>query len=587
VAILIFTHVGMEASSPLDLSTPLFPSPNERFGFGVTGDINQFDVSQLNAGWYVNWGTVPQSAHPAGLEFVQIIRLCDSAYRYCNHGWSPRGSQLETIIRNNLGSTWLIGNEPDTVNQDGVGPETYAEFYHDLYDIIKGIDPTAQVAIGGMVQATPLRMRWLNLAWDAYQARYGTTMPVDVWNVHNFVLREVRAGHARECPKDPDLGYHSDWGCGIPPGLPDNCGLAVGANDLDNMDLFKEQIVRFRRWMADHGQRNKPLIVSEYGILFNEELGYPYWRVRNYMLATFDYFLNATDPNIGYPADGNRLVQRWAWYSLDDDSFVWGTTWSALFDPETKQIKKLGQDFANYTRPLVVPYYDLYPASLNWQSPVYGQPLTVTVIVKNRGNTSSPASKVRLWNSSPGGTLLGEAPVPGVPSRYAGSVSATLTTPAIDGPRHIYAQVDANNVIDEANENNNQINRYLGVDLAMEEVRWTPRVPFAWSGHLAPVQFQITVRNRGDVTVPGLKIGLWDKISSSQYDFAGNTTVTLAPGETVTVTLMALWEVGDHHPWAKVDGRNLVHESDERNNLFETDLTVQPFGAFFPLAPGG
>jgi hypothetical protein len=28
------------------------------------------------------------------------------------------------------------------------------------------------------------------------------------------------------------------------------------------------------------------------------------------MHDTYDFMLNATDPHIGYPADGNRLVQR-------------------------------------------------------------------------------------------------------------------------------------------------------------------------------------------------------------------------------------------------------------------------------------
>ena len=62
-----------------------YPSPNERFGFGVPGDseILGYDVGQLHAGWYVDWGVSPQGRRPAGLEQVQIIPLCDDALHDC------------------------------------------------------------------------------------------------------------------------------------------------------------------------------------------------------------------------------------------------------------------------------------------------------------------------------------------------------------------------------------------------------------------------------------------------------------------------------------------------------------------------
>ena len=52
--------------------TPVYPSDNERLGFGVTQGIENYDVSPLHAGWYVNWGTAPTAAHPAGLELSLI-----------------------------------------------------------------------------------------------------------------------------------------------------------------------------------------------------------------------------------------------------------------------------------------------------------------------------------------------------------------------------------------------------------------------------------------------------------------------------------------------------------------------------------
>ncbi|MCS7222331.1 MAG: hypothetical protein N0A15_13745 [Anaerolineae bacterium] len=154
-------------------------------------------------------------------------------------------------MHNNPGLLWLIGNEPDRIyTQDSTHPTVYAQLYHELYHRIKSLDPTARVAIGGMVQPTELRMRWLDMVWSEYQRLYGQIIPVDVWNVHNFVLRELRPGlspeEIRKCarPGSNDLGA---WGADIPPGIDANCGLWVEINELDRMDLFQEQIVRFRR----------------------------------------------------------------------------------------------------------------------------------------------------------------------------------------------------------------------------------------------------------------------------------------------------------------------------------------------------
>jgi hypothetical protein len=49
-----------------------------------------------------------------------------------------------------------------------------------------------------------------------------------------------------------------------------------------------------------------------------EDYGFDYPQVRDFMLGSFDVMLNTTDAEWGLPADGNRLVQRWCWYSLAD-----------------------------------------------------------------------------------------------------------------------------------------------------------------------------------------------------------------------------------------------------------------------------
>jgi hypothetical protein len=86
------------------------------------------------------------------------------------------------------------------------------------------------------------------------------------------------------------------------------------------------------------------LIVSEYGIPMPVDYGFGPERVRRFLYGTFDFFLSASDPELGYSPDGNRLVQRWCWYSLADTEYPTGN----LFDPQTFQMTPLGQAWREY-----------------------------------------------------------------------------------------------------------------------------------------------------------------------------------------------------------------------------------------------
>lgn len=302
-------------------------SGTARFGFGVVRNpVEEYDVSLLGADWYVSFGFQSHPPPLFDLEYAQTIRLSES-------GYAPTQEAIEIYARAHSGTLWLIGNEPDAPAQDCVTPERYAQLYHELYGIIKGADHTAKLAIGGVVQATPLRLQYLDMILQEYDSLYGGMIPVDVWNVHGFILQE-KAG---------------SWGCQIPCGIE---GVQEGelytVDDHDNMAIFTNQIVAFRAWMKNHGQQNKPLSVSEYGILMPEGLGFDEPRVEAFMLATFDYFLNTQLGSVGYPADDYRLVQSWNWYSLDDNAFEGQQGHGNLFDPNTKLLTALGRAYRDY-----------------------------------------------------------------------------------------------------------------------------------------------------------------------------------------------------------------------------------------------
>jgi hypothetical protein len=258
------------------------------------------------------------------VDFWQMIRVSEGGYR-------PDADGIRAAASANPGSIWLVGNEPDVVWQDATTPERYARVYHELYYLLKLADPTCRVAIGGVSQPTPLRLTYLDRVLSAYQDRYGEPMPVDVWNVHNFILREEK----------------DSWGVGIPPGFDATSGVLYEIDDHDDVEVFRQQILDFRRWMAEHGRRDRPLVVSEYGIVMPPDYGFDRERVRRFMFATFDYFLTAVDEEVGYPEDDNRLVQWWAWYSLADTTYPTAN----LFDPATRLPTPLGEAFARYEPP--------------------------------------------------------------------------------------------------------------------------------------------------------------------------------------------------------------------------------------------
>lgn len=560
----------VEAEGP----APLYPSPTDRLGFGVISRITDFPVARLHAGWYVNWGAAAETIHPAGLHYAQVLRT-DPARR-------PDPAWLAAAAQANPGALWLVGNEPDCCygNQDCLPPEEYAQVYHDLYTVLKAADPTCRVAIGGIVQATPLRMEWLNRVWQAYQDRYGTPMPVDVWNVHNFILQE-KAG---------------SWGCGIPPGIPATEGRLYTLDDHDRLDYFAEQIVRFRTWMRDHGQQDKPLIVSEYGILFPEELGYPYARVRDFMLATFNYFFSAADPAIGHPADGGRLVQQWAWYSLDDRSFEWGTTWSALADPATGELLPLGEEFGAYAAQRWVDYVDLVPSALDLASAgpwFYGEMATVTLTatVENRGNVPLERTfRVRWYDGDPdqGAPSIGVAPVEGLPVRYGGARQATTTwSVRVRGPRELFLRVDPADAIAESDEANNTLSRRIEVNLALERVDASPPRPVAGPEGTAAVALRAMVRNASDVGVRDAQVCFWD-LGPPEVPIACAGTGRLLPGEggLVEVTWSGL-APGLHRVRAALDPEDTFAESDEGDNGAEAEVWVWRDQAFLPLMLAG
>ena len=376
--------------------------------FGVNKDIEGYNTTPLRVGWYLNYIAYPSSEmRPAGASYLPVIRLTQTGpetYRLSlRPKWAPATvAELKKAIAARPGAEWFIGNEPDRRDrlighQDDIEPQVYAIAYHDLYELIKQEDPTATVIAGSIVQPTSVRLKYLNKVLIEYRQRYGTPMPVDVWATHNFILNEV------SCDAFPDLSLC--WGADIPPGIDDDKGMVISTAQNDDIEIFKAQIQRLREWLADKGYAGTPIYVSEYGVLFGPENGWPEYdalRVSRFMNATFDYMLNTTDPVFGDPTDGHRLVQRFSWYSIYDAGY------NGSLYTDKGALSAIGANYAAYAAG-IEGNTDFYPVEFVVDGAAASgteraAAVNLTARIANSGNVGAAhAAIVRFYDGNPAG----------------------------------------------------------------------------------------------------------------------------------------------------------------------------------------
>lgn len=451
----ILASIDQNQSAIPDLTQQNNQVPLCRFGVDATDNIADYDIAPLQLGWYVDWKASSSPPRPNGVRYVPIIGLTQVGTN--TYTYTPSGSELQQAIANNPEADWLIGNEPDRPGpwQDDSLPEVYARAYHELYYLIKAADPTARVFAGGIVQATEIRLQYLDLVLSSYQELYGEPLPTDGWNIHGFVLNEV------SCDYDPD----NCWGAEVPSGVDEPYGEILSIDDNGNFELFKERIERFRQWMADRGYRGLPVYLSEFGVQMPPDYGFPPERVNAFMTKTFDYLRTETDPVLGDPTDGYRLVQRWAWWSLTfkKDSNGW------LFDPTTHARTAVGDHWVAYTT-LLSPTIDLYPARMFAQPPApfsQGENVTFTLkaVIANSGNVSSTYPiTVHFYDGNPaeGGIQIGSEQVVSPLLGCGGNRIAEVEWSNVPSGTHsVYVSVDPTGMISESDELNNVVEQTI------------------------------------------------------------------------------------------------------------------------------
>jgi len=499
--------VANSSLTPLSQTRATASFPNCRFG--VAGWNKQWEdfnvISNFGVGWYLDFfSKLTTPVQMVGAKYAQVIRVSQSRpddptdpnapvacsrddYGYqINPPLTDDLNGLGHLIAAHPGALWIVGNEPDRrLAQDDVCPRQYAQAYHDVYTFIKARDVSARVAIAGLVEVTPGRMQYLDIVWDTYLKKYGTSMPVDVWNMHLYILSETGDGDAHiALGTDPALAIRHSFNCNDP--------TTYCYAEHDSLTLFAEQVVRMRQWMADHGERNKPLILSEYSLLLpydyptpenpngkcsvqtctgdpnlwkycfcdeNQRTFYPQ-RVANFMVETFNYLLTAADASLGYPQDSNRLVQQWLWFSLET-SLAGSASNLVNSTVNPFQLTVPGQTWNGYVA-AIAPQINLLPTSVPAvvkNASDGTSPVTVTLSADIRNNGNRQLSTPVLVTFYSDAALM--SPLGSVALNELGGCGTFQQTVSVawsnvpTGAHYFWVEVDSEKSINESSESDN------------------------------------------------------------------------------------------------------------------------------------
>lgn len=229
-----------------------------------------------------------------------------------------------------------------------------------------------------------------------------------------------------------------------------------------------------------------------------------------------------------------------------------------------------GGDDNNTTGPTKA---DLVVQSVSWNptNPQANQPITVSITVKNEGNTDAAASSTRL-------TVDGTATCAAIVTPAIAKGAQTTVTCDIGGRAAatytLVATADVATLIDEDDEANNSRTVNMTVvpppapDLIIQAITFTPDPPLS----NAPVTAHIQVKNQGAAAAQAT-------ITSSALDSnpacTSISTTSIDAGQTVIVLCdLGTLAAGNHTAGATADAGAAIAEADETNNSLSVNFAV-------------
>jgi hypothetical protein len=174
---------------------------SNRYGVGGSGNYAPY----LGVDWFREWDHFHRPVAPNPPQRFWTVAKLDNRIGDCMPGTlSATRENIDAVFacdvavieglvgEGYVGQIWEIGNEPNWYPY--VLPQTYAYQFHLYYEFITGLDPTAQMMIGGISLYPGSWQNWLDGFTAAYVSEYGTSPPVDVWNCHPYDTFDTSAG---------------------------------------------------------------------------------------------------------------------------------------------------------------------------------------------------------------------------------------------------------------------------------------------------------------------------------------------------------------------------------------------------------
>ncbi len=231
---------------------------------------------------------------------------------------------------------------------------------------------------------------------------------------------------------------------------------------------------------------------------------------------------------------------------------------------------------------------DYVVTDISWSpaNPNVGSAVTFSATIKNQGTGATPAGVINGVSFMVDGTQVCWSD--NNTSSIAAGDSITVTAnggpsgaawTATSGTHTITAWVDDVNRVAESNESNNQYSKTLTPgsvslpDLIITDITYSPTSPAVGN----TVTFSAVVKNQG--TAAGAAGTVTFQVDGTQAATVTDTS-SIAAGATLTVTGIGSWTAtsGTHTLSAAVDTANATAESNESNNSYSENLTINPSG---------
>jgi subtilase family serine protease len=219
--------------------------------------------------------------------------------------------------------------------------------------------------------------------------------------------------------------------------------------------------------------------------------------------------------------------------------------------------------------------------SVNVDQPVDGAQITLTLTVRNDGQSPTPAGIVRLFDGEPtqGGRQIGsDVAVPALASGASVTLRLPWDTFGAAGEHTLIALIDPENGQPEVSEQDNRVARTItvaaapdGVDLAVETFTAMPARPDTLPTALG---LSAIIRNSGMSSAEQVRVQLREGESGSVLD---EVTLTIAGRSSVAAPFTyTLSKPGTTTFFLVIDPDNAVVETSKTNNTASTTVETTP-----------